>query len=144
MHHHKFTTVLAWALLLSMLFSACSVFQLKPAGMPDEEVQAVTENILQAIDTGDYAAFKADFSPKMQEVFSEAEFNKVRDLVAGASGNFQSCSAPQMMNNQGYAVYRVPCQYDQEKVTVTITFLIDGQKIEGLFFDSNNIRKATQ
>jgi hypothetical protein len=52
--------------------------------------------------------------------------------------------SPSLSNNQGYAVYRFPCKYANETVTVTITFVIGGQEVEGLWFDSANLRKVSQ
>ncbi len=65
-------------------------------------------------------------------------------MLQTASGNFSSLDVPSLSNNQGYAVYRFPAKYANETVYVTITFLVGGQKVEGLFFDSVNLRKASQ
>lgn len=43
-----------------------------------------------------------------------------------------------------YAIYRLTCTYDLESVIVTVTFKVDGDKVEGLFFDSTNLRKISQ
>ena len=69
---------------------------------------------------------------------------KLRTMLSTASGNFITMDAPSFSNNQGYAVYRFPTKYANETVTVTITFVIGGQEVEGLWFDSANLRKVSQ
>jgi hypothetical protein len=131
------------ALVLSMLvLSACSAPQ--PAGLTDQQVAGVTENVLKAIDNGDYQKFTQDFSDQMNSAFSQAQFDNLRALLQKASGNYISLGTPGLTNNQGYAVYRIPAKYSNETVYVTITFLVGGQKVEGLWFDSAALRKASQ
>jgi hypothetical protein len=134
-------SVVSLLVALSMLATGCAAP--KPAGLSDQQVTSMTENILQSINANDYQIFVQDFSDQMKTAFTEDQFNQMRDLLT-ASGNYVSQNAPSLSNNQGYAVYRFPCKYENENVYVTITFLIDGHKVEGLFFDSNNLRKASQ
>jgi hypothetical protein len=137
----KLYSVIGLLIALSILATGCAAP--KPAGLTDEQLTAVAENILQSINANDYQKFVRDFSDQMKAAFTEDQFNQMRDLLK-ASGNYVSIGAPGLSNNQGYAVYRFPCKYENENVYVTITFLIGGQKVEGLFFDSNNLRKASQ
>jgi hypothetical protein len=137
----KLYSVVSLLVTLSMLATGCAAP--KPAGLTDEQLTAVAENILQSINANDYQKFVQDFSDQMKTAFTEDQFNQMCDLLK-ASGNYVSQDAPSLSNNQGYAVYRFPCKYENENVYVTITFLIGGQKVEGLFFDSNNLRKASQ
>jgi hypothetical protein len=134
-------SVVSLLVALSMLATGCAAP--KPAGLSDQQVTSMTENILQSINANDYQIFVQDFSDQMKTAFTEDQFNQMRDLLT-ASGKYVSQDAPSLSNNQGYAVYRFPCKYENENVYVTITFLIGGQKVEGLFFDSNNLRKASQ
>lgn len=137
----KLYSVVSLLVALSMLVASCAAP--KPAGLSDQQVTSMTENILQSINANDYQIFVQDFSDQMKTAFTEDQFNQMRDLLK-ASGKYVSQDAPSLSNNQGYAVYRFPCKYKNENVYVTITFLIGGQKVEGLFFDSNNLRKASQ
>jgi hypothetical protein len=137
----KFLSVFALVLVMLPGLSGCSTPD--PAGLTDEQPTVVAENILQSIDANDYQKFVQDFSDQMKAAFTEDKFNQLRKLL-NASGKYVSLDAPSLSNNQGYAVYRFPCKYENENVYVTITFLIGGQKVEGLLFDSNNLRKASQ
>ena len=136
----KWLTFLAVTVLL--LAGGCAKPQ--PAGLTDAQVTSLAENILKALDANDYKTFSQDFSDKMNAAFSQEQFTKLQSMLQTASGKFVSIGTPALTNNQGYAVYRIPCKYENESVYVTITFLVGGQKVEGLFFDSVNLRKATK
>lgn len=128
--------------VLSLLLTACGPAE--PAGLGDEEVLAVTTQVLQAIDSGDYAAFTQDFSPDMLAAFSETQFTQLHDTLQSASGNFVSTGELSITNKQEYALYRILCTYELEEVVVTIVFKIGGVQVEGLFFDSPNLRSASK
>jgi hypothetical protein len=131
-------SIVSLLLVLSLMATGCG--PASPAGLSDEEVLAVTENMLTAIDTGDYAAFTRDFSAEMLAAFPEDQFTQLRDLLHSASGTYTSCGEFSLSNNQGFAVYRVLCTYELEEVVVTVVFQISGTQVEGLFFDSPNLR----
>ncbi len=132
---------LSTLVLVLLVTSGCSAP--KPAGLTDQQVANVTENILKALDARDYQSFTRDFSDKMNSTFKQAQFDGLCSLLQTSSGSYVSLGTPSLTNNQGYAVYRFPAKYAKETVYVTITFLVDGQKVEGLFFDSANLRKAS-
>jgi len=138
------TTLLIVMIVTTLLLASCQ--PPKPAVISNDQVVQVVENTLSAIDAGDYQKFTQDFSDEMKKVFSEEQFTSLTDLLQNASGNYVSCadSDPVLSNNQGYAIYRLTCTYALESVIVTITFKVDGDKIEGLFFDSTNLRKVSQ
>ena len=129
---------------IMILLAGCAALQPKPASLSNEQAGQVADTVLKAIDAGDYAAFTKDFSDEMKKAFTETEYNKLRDLLAGATGRYQSIGEPTLSNNGDYAVYSFPAQFEKEKVNVTLTFKIEGDKVEGLFFDSQNLRKAQQ
>jgi hypothetical protein len=128
--------------LVLLVLSGCAAP--KPAGLTDQQVAEVTENTLKALEANDYQQFTRDYSEQMNAAFSQEKFDSLRSLLQTSSGNYISLGAPSMSNNQGYAVYRFEAKYTNETVFVTITFLIGGSKIEGEFFDSVNLRKASQ
>ena len=140
---NKLAKMIALSALVLVLLATSGCSAPKPAGLTDQQVASVTENILKALDTKDYQGFIRDFSDKMNSAFSQAQFDSLSSLLQTASGSYVSLGAPSLANNQGYAVYRFPAKYARETVYVTITFLVGGQKVEGLFFDSANLRKAS-
>jgi len=138
----KFLSVSVVSLVLLAGVSGCLPAQ--KAGLSDQQVAGMTENILKALDQNNYPAFTHDFSPQMKAAFTKEKFSQLRTMLYNASGNFFYMDEPSISNNQGYAVYRFPTKYANETVTVTITFVIGGQEVEGLFFDSPNLRKVSQ
>jgi hypothetical protein len=133
---------LSTLILVFLMTSGCSAP--KPASLADQQVASLTENILKALDAKDYQSFTQDFSDKMKSTFTQAQFDNLCSLLQTASGSYVSIGAPSLTNNQSYAVYRFPAKYAKETVYVTITFLVGGQKVEGLWFDSTNLRKTSQ
>ena len=138
----KFLAFFGMILVLLAGLSGCLPVQ--KAGLTDQQVASVTENILKALDNNNYPAFTRDLSPQMKSAFPQDKFSQLRTMIYTASGNFGYLDAPSLSNNQGYAVYRFPCKYANETVTVTITFVVGGQEVEGLWFDSANLRKVSQ
>jgi hypothetical protein len=139
--YQRYTTFFILILVL-LVTSGCSAPQ--PADLTDQQVTSVTGNILKALDANDYQKFAQDFSDQMNSTFTQAQFDSLCKLLQTASGSFVSLGTPSLSNNQGYAVYRFPAKYANETVYVTITFLVGGQKVEGLWFDSAALRKANQ
>jgi hypothetical protein len=128
-------------LLVVFLMSGCA--KPSPAGLTDQQITSVTENTLKAIDAKDYRKFTQDFSDKMNSAFTQTQFDSLSKLLQTTSGSFVSLGTASLTNNQGYAVYRFPAKYTKEVVYVTITFLVGGQKVEGQWFDSVALRKAS-
>ncbi|MBN2386356.1 MAG: DUF3887 domain-containing protein [Anaerolineales bacterium] len=127
--------------IILLLISGCSA---EPAGLSDDQVGEVTTSILQAISADNYQAFTPDLSPQMLAAIPEDQFHAMSTMLQATSGDFVSLGELRMVNNQGYAVYVYTCVYEQEQVVVTITFAIGGTQVEGLFFDSPNLREANQ
>jgi len=142
MNKHGRLILFSTLILVFLVTSGCSAP--KPAGLTGQQIASVTESTLQAMDAKDYPRFTRDFSDKMKSVFTQAQFDNLRTLLQSTSGSYVSLGTPDLTNNQGYAVYRIPARYANETVYVTITFLVGGQKIEGLWFDSAALRKASQ
>jgi hypothetical protein len=131
-------------IITSLFLTGCQAP--KPASLSNDQVVGVIENILTAINTGDYQSFTREFSDDMKTGFSEAQFTALAGLLKKASGNYVSCAdaSPELSDSQGYAVYRLSCKYELESVIVTVTFKVDGDRVEGLFFDSTNLRKVSK
>jgi hypothetical protein len=129
-------------LVLALMLAGCQPVQ--PAALSSDQIAQVTANVLQAIDAGDYPSFTRDFSDPMKAAFTQAQFDHLRATLQQASGKYVSQSSTSLSNNQGYAVYHIVCKYEKEDVAVTITFLVGGDKVEGLFFTSVNLVKLSQ
>lgn len=136
----KLFSVLSILLALTLLVSGCG--SPDPANLTDEQVTAVAQNILTAVEAGDYPAFTRDFSDEMLAAFPEDQFTQLRTTLQTASGEFVSTGDLSLSNKQGYALYRFICKYELEDVVVTVVIKVGGTQVDGLFFDSTNLRKA--
>jgi len=138
------TALLIVTIVTTLFLTSCQ--PPKPAALSNDQVVQVVDNTLRAIDAGDYQRFTQGFSDDMKTAIDEAKFTSLADMLHKASGNYVSCagSEPALSNNKGYAIYRLACKYDLENVMVTVTFKVDGDQVEGLFFDSTNLRKVSQ
>ena len=137
-------TLLIVSFVTTLFLASCQ--PPKPAVLSSDQVVQVIDSTLKAIDANDYQGFTQDFSDEMKTAFPEEQFKNLAEMLQKASGNYVSCadSQPALSNNQGYAIYRQTCKYDLESVIVSVTFKVDGDKVEGLFFDSTNLRKVSQ
>jgi hypothetical protein len=134
---------LTLALVAALLLSGCQAP--KPSSLGNDQVVEVIVNILTSINAGDYAGFSRDFSPDMLTAIPAAKFTSLVEMLQKASGKYMSCdTTPQLSNNQGYTLYRLSCKFELEPVIVTVTFKTGGAQVEGLFFDSTNLRKVGQ
>jgi hypothetical protein len=129
----KTLTCLSILSILALLLSACQ--PPTPAGLPDNEVVQIIKSILVSIDERNMDTFTQHMSDDMKAVFTETDFGELSDLLQ---------NTPDLSNNQGYAIYRLNCKYDKEDVIVTVTFKTGGEQVEGLFFDSKNLRSQSK
>ena len=127
---------------LPLLLAGCGPAE--PSALSDEEVLTLATGILTAVDDNNYDVFKENFSEEMLAAFPEAAFADLRTTLQSASGNFVSAGRLELTNNQGYAVHRIRCTYSLEEVMVTLVIKIGGTQVDGLFFDSTNLRAASK
>jgi uncharacterized protein YidB (DUF937 family) len=138
----KLYSVVSLLVALSMLVASCAAP--KPAGLSDQQVTSMTENILKALDANNYQEFSGDFSDQMNSAFSQEQFTKLRNMLQASSGNYVATNKLSLSNNQDFSVYQITCKYEREDVVVTIIFKVDRSRVEGLFFDSPNLRTTSQ
>jgi hypothetical protein len=129
-------------LLAIVLLAASGCSAPETAGLTEAEVTGITENMLKSLDANNQETFSQDFSDDMRAAFKSDQITGLQSMLQTASGKFVSLGKPTLTNNQGYAIYRFPAKYEQETVYVTVTFLVGGKQVEGLFFDSVNLREV--
>lgn len=128
--------------VVALLLSGCRA---EPAALSNEEVTQVTSNALTALSAGKQEAFVRDFSEDMRTLFlEEAQFVALRDMLQETSGGFVSCAEPSLLNRGDYAIYRLRCRFEKEDVMVSVVFRVGGTKVEGLYFDSPNLRERNR
>ena len=106
------------------------------------EINSISEEILQAINSGDYPAFSAHFSPIMKEALNESSFQNTRELILDSSGQYVSNPNPRITSDSGYVIFVYDSQFEKEIVQMRITFLEGSDVVEGLWFDSVNLRRS--
>ncbi len=134
----KNSAIALFMMVSVLLLAGCRA---EPSALSNEEVVRVTTQALMALDVGDAEAFVSDFSKEMRDLFLEgAQFTALRTMLQESSGGFLSCADPSLGNRGDYAVYRLRCRFEKEDVMVTVVFAVGGSQVEGLFFDSPNLR----
>ena len=147
--------IIAGAVALVLVLLAVSFFAGRNAGLneflPEEidlpenmsSINSVTENILQSLNDNNYSSFSKDFSDRIKTILNEQSFTEVRNLILETSGKYISKETPKSYEIEGYIAYDYSCEFEKEKVFVTISFSQDLKKVEGILFDSDNLREAT-
>jgi hypothetical protein len=135
--NHKIPSVLTTlTLVTALLLNGCAAPL--PSSLSNDQVLQVVDSLLKAFNAVDYAGATQKMSAVMVKAFPEGNFLTMADELKHTSGGYVSCDGTliELSNNVGYAVYRLPCKFELETVTVSVAFLIAGSEIEGLYFDS--------
>jgi hypothetical protein len=138
----KTRLMLTLLIALPLLLAGCA--SANPSALNNEEVLALATRLLVSVNDNQYDGFIADFSADMLAAFPEVAFSDLHNMLQSASGTFISADELELTNNQDYAVYRIRCTYSLEDVMVTLVFKVDGTQVEGLYFDSNNLRASSE
>ncbi len=121
-------------------------FTPKEKELPEDvdKFNSIAENILQAFNNNDYSKFSEDFSEKVKNLMNEQSFQETKTLLDETSGKYISKSEPTLVAYQEYKAFQYPCVFEKENVTLTLYFTQDSYKIEGLTFDSENLREVIE
>ncbi len=131
---------LAAALLLLFAVGACAAAEdVDPVTLlTAEQVTGIAENMLQAYNSGDYAAFERDLAPVGQALLTEDFFNDLRDEAMATAGEFvaiESVEGPLPGGSEGHSQWQVTAQFQNTTETLTLTFDDETNRIEGLEFE---------
>ena len=110
----------------------------------------MVDNMLAGIEDRDYDAFSRDFSDTMKSAMTEDSFIAMADLLDEKIGTYESKSFSQAVETEedGAAmtvvVYKAQYSDETDDVLITVTFSgSDGDYvIEGLYFNSPNLRES--
>jgi len=114
--------------------------------LPDNinEINLIAEGLLQALNDDDYSFFSEDFSEEMKIAMDKSKFEETKQLLDETSGKYISKETPTRYEYQGYEMYRYICSFEKEQVTVTLYLSPDSKLVEGLWFDSANLKTVFQ
>ena len=139
------------AVLLVTLFSGCSDSKPTETTTPAEVVNepeyagAMTEEILQALNAGDFAAYTKNFDEAMKKVAQEIVFTQTRDLIQKKIGNYISKEAVTLQKSDAYTtvIYKAKFSDEPGDVTISVAFIETEDKVvvSGLWLDSPKLRE---
>ena len=139
--------VIGFSLIMLVIFTSGCVLRNMGSGFTEDHVtfdqvriDRITENVLQAYNENNYTKFTKDMSGVMIKAISESRFDELVNLVSISSGKYLSKELASSMEDRGYVVYIYVCEFEKEPVQITISFKLGYYEIEGLYFDSVNIR----
>lgn len=107
-----------------------------------DSINLIAENILQSMNSNNYAAFKIDFSDNLINLIPEQKFTEIRNLILETSGEYISKLEPKLYELEGKLIYEYPCVFEKENVTLDVSFNQNSEKVEGILFSSENLIKA--
>jgi hypothetical protein len=145
MQFHRTTLILIFLASLTLTaLTACG--PQATAAVSEAYVTTLAEEKMQALNDGDYATFTADFSDVLIGAIPEDSFQDLQETILRASGRFESVTGLRLTNarTSGYVNYIVTCQFEEEEVLLTLVYAVDGEQVEGIFFNAPKLNQAMQ
>ncbi len=128
----KFTTLFI-LLIIAVLVTACggapaSAGEVTSA-LTEAEAIAIAENALNALNTGDYAAWSRDWDDDLKGAINEEAFLQYREQALGQVGQFQSILSAEMAPSPRADSVRwvFTCQFEKAKIRFIMAFPKDGK-----------------
>lgn len=129
----KLTTLFV-KLIVAVLVAACGSSAPASDGevtsvLTEAEATAIAENALNAINTGDYAAWSRDWDDELKGAIDEEAFLQFREQALGQVGQFQSVLSVEMAPSPRADSVRwvFTCQFEKAKIRFIMAFPKDGK-----------------
>jgi hypothetical protein len=129
------------------VLSACSSVAMPLTGAERDGVlaysEAKTDNILQAANNNDYAAFSRDLNDTMKGAISADGLVKMRAQVNAKIGNYVSRQVSSVLQTGDNVTVIYTARFENEEpVTIRVSFeTAVPHRITGLFYDSAKLRQ---
>lgn len=136
----KLTTLFV-LLTIAVIAAACGP---APADTPQgkaesvlsqQEASSLIDGALQALNTGDYAAWSQDWADDMKAAIKDADFQEYRNQVVTQYGQYLALESieiqPGMQSDRVRWV--VVADFEKGKIKYTFSFLPDGKQVKGIF-----------
>jgi hypothetical protein len=134
----KLTTLFV-LLTAALLATACGA-PAEPQGeavsvLSKHEATAIIENALQAINTGDYAAWSRDWDSNMKAAIKDKDFQSYRDQVVTQYGQYLSLESVEIQPGlqKGNVRWIAIADFEKGKIKFTFGFPNDSRLIKGVF-----------
>lgn len=142
----KLFVVLCSMLLMVSIFAGCSK---KLAETDVKFAGPLTENMLQAVEKGDYAQFSKDFSAELKNAITEESFKTLCTSFSEKIGKYESKKFAAATENKKEeklyktVIYKAKYSKEEKDVQITASFSENDGKmiVEGIFFKSPNLIK---
>jgi len=141
--------MVVFLLVLAISLSACGA-KATPQTLSGEAREAVvayseeiTDNLLEGLNAGDYAAFSRDFTEQMKTSLSEAKFPDLSLQIIGTLGAYVSREIQSVEQTGDFVAVIYNAEFEQDDpVTVRVVFdIAEPHLVTGLWFDSAKLRQ---
>ena len=134
----KFTTL--FVLIVAVLASACGSASTVPQGevvsaLTQDEATSLIDSALQAINTGDYAAWSRDWADDMKAAIKDPDFQAYRQQVTSQYGQYLALESIEIQPGQNADRVRwvVIANFEKGRIKYSFSFLPDGRQVKGIF-----------
>lgn len=127
-----------WLLIIATALGACTSLSGpdESPGSPVTEAEALsmTENMLEAYNSGDYAAWSRDWSATMKQSIPAATFEAFREQTMAESGQFVDVVSIRSRpgDNPGVTRWESTVEFERGTYTFMIAFNAGSKSIEGV------------
>ena len=135
----KFVALVALS-VIAVFASACGSPGNVPQGeavsvLSQEDARAMIDSALQAINSGDYAAWSRDWDADMKAAIQDKDFQSYREQVVAQYGQYVSLESLEMQPGlqKGYVRWIAIAGFEKGKIKFTFGFPNDGRLIKGVF-----------
>jgi len=135
----KLTTLFV-VFILAILASACASVSNAPRGearsvLTQEEATSMIDSALQALNTGDYAAWSKDWADDMKTAIKDPDFQDYRQQVVTQYGEYVALESIEIQPGQNADRVRwvAIADFEKGKIKYTFSFLPDGRQVKGIF-----------
>jgi hypothetical protein len=119
------------AVVLIAVSPGCQKAENTPSIQAPSYAAAITETMLQALNSGDYVGYSLAFSDEMRERTSETVFTATSTFIQNRIGSYKSkkLSAVSVNGTETTVVYIAKFTKEPKDVTVTIVFQGSGDTV---------------
>jgi hypothetical protein len=103
--------------------------------LSQEEASALIDNALQALNSGDYAAWSQDWADDMKAAIQDSDFQEYRGQVVSQYGQYLALESIEIQpgTNADRVRWVVVAGFEKGKIKYTFSFLPDGRQVKGIF-----------
>ena len=126
-------------LVVAVLVSACGSASNSPQGeaksvLTQDEATSMIDSALQAINTGDYAAWSQDWDNDMKAAINDAAFQEYRNQVVSQYGKYVALESVEMQPGiqKGNVRWVAIADFEKGRIKYSFGFPNDGRLIKGV------------